>query len=87
MQAESIKVSNLSDKLKISYEIGAEISLQFTGKEELLETLDITEAVSIDLKKYTDPGTYEVPVTVDVPEGISLKETPTIKVILEEKES
>lgn len=87
VQAESIKVSNLSDKLKISYEIGAEISLQFTGKEEVLETLDIAEAVSIDLKKYTDPGTYEVPVTVDVPEGISLKETPTIKVILEEKES
>ncbi|MEJ8734557.1 MULTISPECIES: CdaR family protein [Mediterraneibacter] len=87
IQAESIKVTNLSEKLKVSYEPGAEISLQFTGKEELLETLDITEAVSVDLKKYTEPGVYKVPVTVDVPDGISLKEIPSIKVTLEEKES
>lgn len=87
VQAESIKVNNLSDKLKISYEPDAEVSLNFTGKEELLETLDITAAVSIDLKSYTEPGTYEVPIIVDVPEGITLQETPVIKIILEEKES
>ena len=80
-------MNNLSDKLKISYEPDAEVSLNFTGKEELLETLDITAAVSIDLKSYTEPGTYEVPIIVDVPEGITLQETPVIKIILEEKES
>lgn len=87
IQAESIKVNNLAEDLKVTYEPEAELSLQFTGQAELLDALDITEAVSIDLKKYTEAGTYKVPVSVDVPEGITLRGNPVITVILEEKGS
>ena len=82
---ESIGVNNLSDRLKISYEDVEELELRFKGTKEVLEVLDIQNGVSIDMKNYTAAGTYEIPVSVSVPDTVELEQQPVIKVVLTEK--
>ena len=65
----------------------AEITFQFSGSDELLDVLDITNAVSVDLSGYTQPGTYDVPVDVNVPKGITLVNNVTVNLVLEEKQN
>ena len=81
----SIRINNLSENLQVVYEPDAEITLRFSGSEELLDILDISNAVSVDLTDYKDPGTYDVPVKVNVPQGITLVNDVTVRLILEEK--
>lgn len=81
----SVRISNLADTLQATYEPDAEISLQFRGSEERLDVLDISNAVSVDLTGYTKPGTYEVNVDVNVPEGITLVNSAKVKLTLVEK--
>lgn len=81
----SIKLNNLAENLQVSYESDAEITLRFTGDEDLLDTLDISNAVSVDLGDYDEPGTYDVPVRVNLPAGISLDGQVSVRLILEEK--
>lgn len=66
----SIKINNLKDQLQVVYEPDAEIEIQFSGDEDQLEKLDITNSVSVDMKDITGPGEYDVPVFVDLPQGI-----------------
>lgn len=84
--AGSIRVNNVADDLKVSFESGADVEMKFTGTQEALEVLDISNAVSIDLKSFTQPGEYDVNVDVELPEGVTLVKQPTIHVILEKKE-
>ena len=81
----SVKINNLSDELQVSYQPDAEVSLQFRGDQESLDALDIRNAVSVDLSAYTQPGTYEVPVEVIVPDGITFMEESTVTLTLSEK--
>lgn len=81
----SVKINNLSDEFQVSYQPDAEVSLQFRGDQESLDTLDIRNAVSVDLSAYTQPGTYEVPVEVIVPDGITFMEGATVTLTLSEK--
>ena len=81
----SIKINNLADNLQVSYDADAEITLHFSGDEALLSTLDISNAVSVDLSSYTQPGTYDVPVKVNLPAGITLDERVTVQLTIEEK--
>lgn len=83
---EAIEVNNLSGKLKISYAEISDLQLQFRGSEDALAALDIRNAVSIDLKKYHDTGTFEIPVGVEIPDTVELLKEPTIKIVLTEKE-
>ncbi len=83
----SIKISNLSSDLQVSYQPDAEVSLQFSGEQELLDVLDISNAVSVNLESYTKAGTYNVPVIVDVPEGITLLDDVTVELTLSEKQA
>lgn len=83
---ENIVVNNLSDQFRVSYGEVEDLHLRFTGSQEILENLDIHNAVSIDLQNYTEEGSYEVPVSVTVPDSVSLTEQPRITVILTEKE-
>ena len=59
----------MAENLQVSYEPDAEITLRFTGDEALLDTLDISNAVSVDLRDYKEPGIYDVPVRVNLPAG------------------
>lgn len=82
----SIQINNLRDDLKLSFESDMDIELQFTGQEEKLSVLDVRYAVSIDLRNYKTPGTYEVPVNIETPDDIELTKNPTVKIILTEKD-
>lgn len=81
----SIRINNLSEKLQVVYEPDAEITLQFSGNKEMLDLLDISNAVSVDLTDYREPGTYEIPVKVNTPQGITLVNEVKVQLILEEK--
>ena len=54
----SIKINNLAENLQVSYEPDAEIRFRFSGEQNVLETLDISNAVSVDMSECTAPGTY-----------------------------
>ena len=83
----SIRINNLAENLQVSYEPDAEITFRFTGDEALLDTLDISNAVSVDLSDYDEAGTYDVPVRVNLPAGISQDGQVTVRLTLEEKTS
>ena len=85
MLVSSIRITNLAEELEVSYEPDAEISLRFRGEQTALDVLDVSNAVSVDLSDYTDPGTYEVPVTVNTPDGIQLITEPAVSLTLSEK--
>ena len=81
----SIRINNLAQNLQVSYEPDAEITLPFTLDQPLLHMLDISNAVSVDLSDYNKPGTYDVPVRVNLPSGISQDGQATVRLTLEEK--
>lgn len=83
---ESISINNLASGFKLEYATIDEIQLQFSGTEELLEKLDIKSAVFIDVSNITKAGEYDVPVTVECPTGITLVNSPTVKVKVSDKE-
>lgn len=83
----SIRINNLAENLQVSYEPDAEITFRFTGDEALLDTLDISNAVFVDLSDYDEAGTYDVPVRVNLPAGISQDGQVTVQLTLEEKAS
>ena len=83
----SIRINNLAENLQVSFEPDAEITFRFTGDEALLDTLDISNAVSVDLSDYDEAGTYDVPVRVNLPAGISQDGQVTVRLTLEEKTS
>lgn len=90
LPVESIRVDNLKDNLLISYEAESEIQLQFKGTQDVLQKLDMEDAVSIDMKSHTKPGKYDVQVSVTLPDDIKdevkLTKRPVIKVTVTEKE-
>lgn len=85
MLVSSVRMSNLAEDLEVDYEPDAEITLRFGGEQQALDVLDISNAVSIDLSDYTEPGEYEVPVEVNTPAGITLLSQPEAALILSEK--
>ena len=85
LPVESIKVTNLTDGLKSQFETMDDLTLQFTGSQDVLDTLNIKNAAFINLKSYTTAGTYEVPVEVETPTGVTINGTPTVKVTLTKK--
>ena len=86
-----VEILNLSDKFKID---GQEplISLRLSGNVLILEKYNLsTHAVKIDLSEVTEPGTYEIPVTINLPGNIQLvaasDEKFSLKIIRKEVES
>ena len=85
MLVSSIRISNLAEDLEVDYEPDAEITLQFRGEEQALDVLDISNAVSVNLSDYTEPGTYDIPVSVNTPDGIEMISKPTVSLTLARK--
>lgn len=86
LSVEAIRVNNLQDNFRVSFDENTDIELQFKGIQEVLDSLNIRNAASIDLKTYTKPGTYEVPVNIETAANITLTKKPTVKVVLTEKD-
>lgn len=72
VSTSSITVNNLSEDLEISYGTMVDLEIQVRGPAETLDVFSTARKVSIDLKNYDNPGTYTVPVTVELPDACSL---------------
>lgn len=84
----AIVVNNLQDGLQYSYVSGNNLEIKVQGDQELLDALELDEgSLSINLVTYKEPGEYDVPVEVKLPEGCSLAENVVIKVRLEQVEN
>jgi len=82
----NVVVNGLDDDLTMSYETVDAIEIQVRGPKAVLERLETEEKnVSIDLTNYKEPGTYDVPVKVVLPEGCKLENPVTVSVILKKK--
>ena len=86
VSTSSITVNNLDSNLELSYGSVVDLEIQIKGPDATLNTFSIAKKVSIDLKDYTTPGTYTVPVSVELPSGCSLVNEVSVEVILEEKQ-
>ena len=86
-QVESIKIENLSDKYKVSFEDEVEVKLLLEGPQEELDRINLSEAVSVDLRDCNKSGKFKVPVKVDLSgyKGIELVEQPLVSVTITEK--
>ena len=82
----SIVVNNLSPDLELNYGSVVDLEIQVRGSNEKLDLFSIAKKVSIDLKNYTVPGIYTVPVTVELPRGCSLVNDVRVEVVLERKQ-
>ena len=49
----------------------------------MLNLFSPAKKVSIDLKNYTEPGTYTVPVSVELPDGCTLVNEVNVEITLE----
>ena len=78
----AIRINNMGKDFSAVIETTGDLEVHFSGKEELLEKLDIKNAASIDLEGYTEPGTYEVPVYIEVDSDVVLAENPIVSVTL-----
>lgn len=87
VSTSSIMVNNLTDGLQVSYDSTVDLEIQIKGPSAVLDVFSIAKKVSIDLKDYTAPGTYRVPVTVELPDGCSLVNEVSVEVVLEEADS
>lgn len=86
VSTSSITVNNLDSNLELSYGSVVDLEIQIKGPDATLNTFSIAKKVSIDLKDYTRPGTYTMPVLVELPSGCSLVNEVSVEVILEEKQ-
>ena len=53
------------------------------GPNDVLNLFSPAKKVSIDLKNYTEPGTYTVPVSVELPDGCTLVNEVNVEITLE----
>lgn len=83
VSTNSIVVNNIADDLSISYGSTVDLEIQIKGPNDVLNLFSPAKKVSIDLKKYTEAGTYTVPVSVELPSGCSLVNDVSVEVVLE----
>lgn len=81
----SIAVKNLDEKFKMSFSSSEDLEVHVRGAKETLDTLNIEELASIDMKSQTSAGDYTVPVSIELPSGCTLEGTVQVQVTLEEK--
>lgn len=85
VSTSSIVVNNLSSNLDISYDSTVDLEIQIKGPRDVLNVFSPAKKVSIDLKEYTEPGTYIVPVSVELPDGCSLVNDVSVEIVLEKR--
>lgn len=81
----AVRLDNLQEGLSAVVETPGDLEIRFAGEEALLEKLNIQNAASVDLKEYTEPGTYDVPVEIELNQAITLMDTPMITITISEK--
>ena len=89
LTSSDIEVRNLPDNHTITFEEGSEERYEVTlaGSDSALKNIDITDlGAYIDIDGFTD-GTHDVEVKFDLPSGVRLSGTLTVRIILSEQVS
>lgn len=83
----SIQIENAPEKFVLEKGPDQEVELQFSGSKETLEKLTSDNiTATIDLKKFTEEGTYEVPVEItELPQECSYIGSASIQITLKKK--
>ena len=83
----SVQIENASDKFTLEKGPEQEVELQFSGRKEALDKLTSENITAIvDLKKFTEEGTYDVPVKVtELPEECTYIGNATVQIVLKKK--
>ena len=79
----SIILENIADGLSINYGSTVDLEIQVKGPNDVLNLFSPAKKVSIDLKNYTEHGTYTVPVSVELPDGCTLVNEVNVEITLE----
>ena len=82
----SIAVKNLDDNLRMNFVSQDDLEVHVRGNEDVLESISIEHAASIDLKDLNKAGIYTVPVKINLPGGCTLEVDVEIAIELEEKQ-
>lgn len=80
----SINVENLNQNLELEYDSYVDFEIQVRGPERALNTISFAQRVKMNLEGYDKPGIYEIPVTIDLPEGCSLVNPVYLEITLED---
>lgn len=81
----AISVGNLKKDLAVEYPGGADLAVKVKGPQKILNDLDLSKALSIDLNDIRQAGTYEVPVSVKLPDQCTADPV-TVKIKLKKAE-
>ena len=82
----AVIVNHLSEDLVLTYDQTEALEIHVRGPRETLNSLNLERKVSIDLKEYTEQGSYTVPVNVQLPDDCALEADVSVKIELQEKE-
>ena len=81
LDTSDIKVSGLETGMSYSFE-DRTFSIDVEGSEAALAALDASGiTVTADLSTYTSSGTRSITVSVKLPDGVTLKSTPSVNVL------
>ena len=83
----AIQIENASEKFTLEKGPEQEVELQFSGSKEALESLTSENITAkVDLKKFTETGTYDVPVEItELPEECTYIGSATVQIVLKKK--
>ena len=87
LPVDTISISNLAEHLTASFETGGLITFVVSGEQRVLDGLDLRNYVSVDLAIYSNPGTFNLTVNVELPFNVRLLRGTTVRVVLEEIEN
>ncbi len=84
LPVRSVQVNNAPENLQLSYGPEQEVELRFQGSKENLEKLTLENLIAaIDLKDYTEAGTYKVAIQIiDMPEGCNYIGGASVEIVL-----
>lgn len=79
----SIEVKNSPSGMKVNYGATTNLDLQFRGASERLDDLTIGKiSASMDLASFTQPGVYQVPISIQTPKEFTVEGSPTVEITL-----
>ena len=83
VSTSSITVNNIAEGYSVNYGSTVDLEIQVKGPSDVLNLFSPAKKVSIDLKYYTEAGTYTVPVKAELPDGCSLVKDVSVEIVLE----
>jgi YbbR domain-containing protein len=83
LPVDTISIENLADDLTASFEANGIISIVVSGWQRTIDGLDLRNSVSVNMAPFASPGTFNVPVQVELPPNVTLLRAVIVQITLE----